>query len=212
MCCRTPEVREAIVETYELRPEAHVRLLKGQSKISCTGDPLTDSYYYFTYRSRETPADEGYFVCGYFAAEHFLQLLALPKLPLFDPLKSLKTESAEPNADKDDVPSSRPAWNPEMKQLHDAVNLLIIAWAALDGPLIDVNRRVNANRTHKPFTWLIKSVNTMIRTGEKGKKTLPQKIEELSKENDLRRFDFDLLDARLRAQKIPSYFGAHLPT
>ena len=85
MYCRGEDTRREIVKSHELYPIAHVQLLVGQTKTSCTGDTLTDAYYCFFYKSR-TGADQGTILCGEHAAKDFLQLIGHEGLPLFNPL------------------------------------------------------------------------------------------------------------------------------
>lgn len=84
--CKGSECREKLVREYNLDPRAHTKLLNGQEKISCTGYPLKEAYYTFEYTSKTNPAEKNSLFCGSHAAKHFLQLLNIPELPIYNPL------------------------------------------------------------------------------------------------------------------------------
>ncbi|BBM67677.1 MULTISPECIES: hypothetical protein [Vibrio] len=86
--CRGYDTRKRLVNAYFIQPVAHVKLLSGQKKASCTKDILTDSYYCFSYQGREDEEDTGTFFCGIHAARDFLSLTGHEPIKLFNPLKT----------------------------------------------------------------------------------------------------------------------------
>lgn len=83
--CRTEKKRIELVNQNYIKPIAHVRLLNGQERTSCTKDLLTHSYYCFSLQAKNEPIKET-FLCGTYAANHFLKLTNQEPLPLFNPL------------------------------------------------------------------------------------------------------------------------------
>jgi len=64
-----------------------IRLLGGQTKISCTGDKITQTCYYFHFRNKKDPNKKGEFICGSLAVNHFFYLLNTEPPEEFNPLK-----------------------------------------------------------------------------------------------------------------------------
>ena len=200
MKCRTDKVRIEIVAQYELLPIAHLKLLAGQSKISCTGETLSDTYYCFSYKSRQG-SDIGTFFCGSHAANHFLKLIKSKPLPLFNPLTSTggTTGGGDSNPGK--------TWDRAAKQLYNAINLLLVKWDSPPGIVIkSIKEDIEKTFDKTPALALIKSVNTMISRDKSGL-TLQQMITQLKSNNTIRDFSFDLLNAMLATGAIPSNFG-----
>lgn len=204
--CRSSKVRERLVREYDIRPIAHVRLLNGQERRSCTKDLLTDSYYCFSYRAKNGDAT-GTFLCGTFAAKHFLELIHHPKLTLFDPLASeaigMVTNSINGKKGFNEI------WHPAAKQLFNAINLLIICWGIAPGSVLqEIKNDLEKYKSCEPRPRQIKAINTII-SRDKRERTLQQMIEELRNQNNkIRSFRFDLLNEALIKNKIEnSFFG-----
>jgi len=207
--CRSPEVREKLVQEYDIKPIAHVRLLNGQERQSCTKDLLTDSYYCFSYRAKNGDVT-GTFLCGTYAANHFLELIHHPKLTLFDPLASetvgTGTSSANGNAVLNET------WHPAAKQLFNAINLLIICWGIAPGSALqEIKIDLEKYKSRDPLPRQIKAINTII-SRDKGGRTLQQMLDELrNKNNKIRMFRFDLLNEALVKNNVEkSFFGEAL--
>lgn len=105
------------------------------------------------------------------AARDFLVLLNHPGLSLFNPLKSdefhreLSGTQATVNA------RDKEQWNETAKQLYNAIMWLFILWDVKPNtPLFNIKDEVIQNKNNEPSLRIIKSVNTMIRNGEKGEK------------------------------------------
>ena len=208
MECRGEDTRCKIVQEYELHPIAHVQLLEGQSKKSCTGDTLTNAYYCFSYKARiisgDKDKDEGTLLCGEHAAEHFLQLINHAKLPLFNPLRTQGNGGGTGTGGTSQGPKIK--WDDTAKQLHDAINLLIVCWSVPPRfALGDIKRNLEKFSTSTPFPSKVKAVNTIIGYDSK-KRTLAQMVSELAQSNSLKTYDFKLLDAILAHEGISSNF------
>ena len=62
-------------------------------------------------------------------------------------------------------------WNETAKQLYNAIMWLFILWDVKPNtPLFNIKDEVIQNKNNEPSLRIIKSVNTMIRNGEKGEK------------------------------------------
>lgn len=201
--CRSEKTRIRIVKEYDLIVHAHAKLLIGQRKRSCTDVPLIDTYYCFAYKSK-TGNDKGSFFCGSHAAAHFLKLTGLPNKPLFNPL--VADEHSGVGSGSSNSTSRR--WDPAAKQLINAIQLILACWD--EEPkyaLIDVNEYVERYYDKSPHISRVKSVNTVISYDRKSR-NLQLMIADLKKKgNEMRNFDFSLLNAILEKEDMPSNFG-----
>lgn len=206
MKCRGEATRREIVQNNELRPIAHVRLLAGQTKRSCTGDLLTDAYYCFSYEERGG-SGSGSFFCGEHAASHFLELLRENPLPLFNPLSLAGACVPGAAAGVAGGRQQRTSWDPAAKQLYNAVNLLVVCWDSPPGPaLADIKQKVERFGDRPPFSSQVKAVSTIISKDFK-KRTLTEMIDELSIDNDIKPFGFELLNEILEKAGVESNYG-----
>ncbi|MDO9204120.1 hypothetical protein [Methylotenera sp.] len=186
-----------------MHPIAYVQLLAGQTKTSCTGDALTDAYYCFFYKSR-TNADQGTILCGEYAAKDFLQLIGHAGLPLFNPL--LTQGGTRGTGTSGTIQGARTKWDLTAKQLHDAINLLVVCWSSPPGPvLFDIKSKLEKYSYKPPYSGQIKAINTVIGKDVK-KRTLSQMVSELAQNNYVKTYDFSLLDAVLASEKVASNF------
>ena len=200
--CRNERTRIELVSKYSLEPVAHVQLLNGQKKISCTGDLLTDSYYVFSYKKGN---EGGTFFCGRHAANHFLNLLGVKSPPLFNPLAG----NGEKENSRTSVASgtSPKKWNPISKQLYEAINILLITWDVVPyGPLLDIKKGLEKYYYGEPYLSKIEKVNWIISHDPKGR-SIQEMISELRQENSIRKFDFSLLNSALGKNETKSWFG-----
>lgn len=207
MKCRGKDTRREIVQKNELRPIAHVRLLAGQTKRSCTGDVLTDAYYCFSYKQRGGSTESGSFFCGEHAARHFLELLGEKPLPLFDPLSAAGVGVPGAVGGVAAVSQQRASWDPTAKQLYNALNLLVVCWDSPPGPVLaNIKKKVELFGDRSPFLSQVKAVNTIISRDFK-KRTLTEMIDELAIENKIKPYRFELLNEVLEKAGIESKYG-----
>lgn len=203
MQCRGEESRKRIVKKYNIKAVAHVQLLAGQEKLSCTNITLTDTYYCFSYEGKENK-DSGAFLCGSHAANHFLQLTGLSPLPLFNPLMT-ENPGGGGNGGQG-LPGRRP-WNQTAKQLSNAINMLVVCWdVAPSGVLAKIKETISKYYYNAPYPKEIKAINTIISKDPRGR-TLQEMIDELRAHNNVRDFDFGLLNAVLEDSGVESNYG-----
>lgn len=196
-----------MVQEYNIKPIAHVRLLNGQKRQSCTKDLLTDSYYCFSYKAKDSDVT-GTFLCGTYAANHFLELIQHPKLKVFDPLVSENVGTITSNGTNRDR-GLNDTWHPTAKQLFNAINLIVICWGQVPGGVLqNIKNEIEKNKNREPLPGQIKAINTIISRDRKGR-TLQQMLDDLRKNNNMiRDFHFNLLNESLIKNKVePSFFG-----
>lgn len=207
LLCRSSKVREKMVQEYNIKPIAHVRLLNGQKRQSCTKDLLTDSYYCFSYKAKDSDVT-GTFLCGTYAANHFLELIQHPKLKVFDPLVSENVGTITSNGTNRDR-GLNDTWHPTAKQLFNAINLIVICWGQVPGGVLQkIKNEIEKNKNREPLPGQIKAINTIISRDSKGR-TLQQMLDDLRKNNNMIRvFHFNLLNESLIKNEVePSFFG-----
>ena len=203
MNCRGYKTRKSIVRDYEVKPEAHIKLLANQQKHSDAGATIEDEYYVFSAK-RKTDGQKEVIQCGMGAARDFLELINHKGLPIFNPLVGNSHVNIRQEYDKRGSGNLQPEqWNETAKQLYNAIMWLIILWDAKpDTPLFDFKDEVIKYKTYEPFESKIKRVNTTIKNGSKGK-TLTQMINGYKTENDIRNeiCNFDILKNKIREMK-----------
>lgn len=221
--------RKLLVEKYEIKPIAHVMLLKNQKKTSFTGYELKNEYYCFSYEEKENkttdeknsnnPKETGSFYAGKYSAEHLLKLIKHEGLPIFNPLKSKNTQAAKINGGKNRIKKEieilisksgkeyvTEGWHPEMEELSDSINMLIVCWNISPKYKILKNKlSIEKNERFKPDDWLIESVNQCI-SKDNEKRTLTEMINSLRKDNEIKEYTFERLKARLEVIGLRSYF------
>lgn len=207
MNLRGKEKRIKFVEEYDLKPISHQKLLKGQVKESVGGSELTDRYYCFLYNKKgQTYQDT--FICGYYIAEDLLRLTEQDKLSLFNPLQAdVRNINRNNQIEENNGQRGTRQWNDVAHQLSNAINLFIAYWdKPINGVLAKIHFEINKYYYNVPFDGKIKAVNTSL---EKllPNMTLKDVQQELSKENDIRDYEFNLLNEVLEAKGITSKFG-----
>ncbi len=202
MDCRGYTKRSYIARTYDVVPVAHLQLLKGQIKKSDAGATIENDYYIFE-ATDKTTGDKEIIRVGKVAAKDFLSLIKHPGLPIFNVLHGWRDGEEMQGEDQGNSrggssEGGRPKgeqWNPVQRQLYNAVMWLIIAWDATPKtPIYEIEKYSWEHRSEEPLGYMVKSVNTMLKNGGKGK-TLTQIIDVFRKENDIRdnMCQFDLL-------------------
>ena len=214
MNCRGHEKRQRIVRDYEVRPEAHIKLLANQQKHSDAGATIEDEYYVFSAK-RKADGKKEIIQCGMGAARDFLELINHKGLPLFNPLLGnphVNNRQDYGNSGSENLQSGK--WNETAKQLYNAIMWLIILWDAKpDTPLFDFKDEVIKYKSCEPFESKIKRVNTTINNGSRGK-TLTEMINVYREDNNLKEAtcNFSILQNRVnnmkdeQGNKIESYF------
>lgn len=217
MKCRGRQVRERIVEEYQVIPKAHIKLLAGQTKRSDAEADITDEYYIF--EAISTNGEKETIQCGMGAARHFLELLNHDVLPIFNPLHMDRNVGRPVGVNPGIGENAHQAqnWNQAARQLYNSIMWLIIAWDAIPGtPLFEFKDDVIQYHDREPFDWKVKRVNTMIERGGHGR-TLTEIINDFRNRNNIR-YDicqFGLLnniinnmtDQNGKPLNIQSFFG-----
>lgn len=206
MDCRKHEIRVELVSNYDISPVAHVKLLNGQEKMSCTGVILTDSYYCFSYRRKNTNDKLKSFFCGIHASNDFINLIGCDPIPLFNPLKSLGELAKNSTQTKGRNKYNNRKWNPLSKELSDAINILIIYWNITPtGAILDIKNKVDKYFYKAPFDNEIKGVNTII-SKDKNQLSLIDMIHNLDVEGQFKRYEFPLLNDKVNELGVESKF------
>lgn len=193
----------------------HTKLLTGQRKEGAAGK-LIDRYYTFEYASKQPPNDEGVFYCGYHCAEHFLELLKLAPLPLFNPLsepihprpKSEHENQAQNEHLHRNGNASTHRRHPLNQEMYDAIHLLCIAWDTPPGyglaPILDY---IKNNPALPSRTYAVFRINEIIGMDDQ-KRSLQTMLQKLRAHgNTLREYRFPLMNAILAQEKIESHLG-----
>lgn len=196
MKCRGRQVRERIVEEYQVIPKAHIKLLAGQIKRSDAGADITDEYYIF--EAISTNGEKETIQCGMGVARYFLELLNHDGLPIFNPLRTDRNVGGHVGVNSGIGGNANQAqnWDQTAKQLYNAIMWLIIVWGwDPNKPLFKIRKGIMDNYYHKPSNSEVKSVNTIIQRGGCGR-TLSQIINDFRNRNNIRddMCQFDLLN------------------
>jgi hypothetical protein len=204
MHCRGEDRRIQIVEDYDVKPIAHLRLLHGQEKHSDAEAKLTATYYIFECTLKLDRKIKETIVCGEWAGEHFLKLTNQESPPLFDPLKTFGT--GKKGSGVKVAGSQDDQWNKAAKQLYNAIQWLIVSWDIVPtGPILKIKDEVVKSYRNAPTLGQIKGINKII-SSDYRKRTLTEMIEEFGKTNTIKSYDFSLLASKLEERGLQSFF------
>ena len=94
------------------------------------------------------------------------------------------------------------------KELYNAINIIIICWNSISpkSPLLKIKGNVEKNYFNEPLLSEIKAINTIISHDIKGR-TVQGMLSDLKKQNDIKNYDFLLLNNLLNNYDITSHFG-----
>lgn len=200
MDCRGHNNRIKIVEKWNLKPIAHLKLINGKIIPGDAGGMIKDAYYIFECINKNDESIS-YIHCGKTVAMDFAEIINEPLPKIFNPLKSDTTKVLSYSSTSDD---NSEKWNTARKQLYNAVMLLIIAWNANEGTaLFDIKEKIEMFPQIPPPLFLVKAVNTIL---SRGNKKMIEVIERMKIGNDFRDFEFDLLVDILKSNGIKQYF------
>lgn len=216
MNCRGHKKRLQIAENYDIKPVAHIKLLKGQTKHSDAEAVIKNEYYIFTAKSKVDEINKT-ITCGMGAARDFLNILNIPGLPLFNPLyeeDDKKAAAKSESTTNEDINKDIDNWNDTAKQLYNAIMWLIIAWDAKpDTPLYKFKDEIIEHKSSTPSNLEIKRVNTVITNGGNGQ-TMTEIVNKFRTNNKLNDnlCNFSLLSKRMakitdkNGNEIKSFF------
>lgn len=199
--CRSPQRRKEIVEKYLVTPIAQLKLINNRTIESCAGGTITDSYYVFHCVDRNDPEQVGEIYCGYVAARHLCHLIEEEPPRLFNPLlnendenglNNLRNEYEEDDDNTLGTPRRHQRWNPAMKELSNAINILLLYWPQMENSVLEsLAERIRPYPHTPPYAWIVKSVNTMLRNH---KTTIREILTDIERENGaIRNYTFEHL-------------------
>jgi hypothetical protein len=187
------------VKEYDITPLARLPLLDGQTKPSAARKILTDEYYYFSYKRKNSNDKLKTFIVGWYAAKHFLELLNHAPLELFGIFKSYNEKSNK--KENTNTMIEKDKWNPLALELYRVINIILMAWDVKEvGTLTNILQEITNNKTLEPPHYLAKSVNTIIK-GDKKKRTIYEILDEFKRKNDIINFKFPLITKILLGYK-----------
>ncbi|ASF41336.1 hypothetical protein CEH05_20065 [Halobacillus halophilus] len=132
-----------------------------------------------------------------------MKLLGLKPLSIFDPLSSSYSNSSRTVSRP--LNHSKNEWNPEAKELYNAINLLVIYWGnrPLDDFLAEFLADLRKYKNYQPYFKRVKSVNTILKNKKKSTKDI---LDILKVDNpNIRSFSFCNLKKRLEDNGLTSY-------
>ena len=193
--CKGIQAKKQLVDKYNIKPIAYIRLLNGQSKQGCCGK-ITDRYYVFEYESRDNN-ETGSFFTGYSCGEQFLELLGINKdrFKLFNPFYQIPN-----NANRNYNRAIRydngykNLKDPLNQEVYNAINLVFAIWDKIPisgtkiAKILDFVTRVNI-RTQD---FAVVEVNNLVGKDYKSR-TLDEIVSEIAINNNIRNFEFPLM-------------------
>lgn len=198
------ENRKRFIEKYDVTPISHQKILDGQYKEGIAG-LLTDRYYCFSYKLKGDENDEiGTFNCGYSIAEDLLKLTNQEKIPLFNPLK-IGDVSEQAVKDNTKIQKNKKKYDSLALQLSNAINLIILCYdGTISGTLAEIKSNIDKYYYSRPFDYKVKSVNTII--NKLFKQKLTKKVYTITKNQEIKNFDFELLSETINKYETNNYF------
>ena len=200
MNCHGLDTRVRIVEYYIIKCTAHIRFLKGQIRSDAERD-ITDTYYIFECVIKNDNNDVDRIVCGTGAARDLLQLANITAPPIFNMLHEVDGggEGGAGGGNQHQVEE----WDAAAKQLYNAIMILIIAWNLRPGPIYNYLEEARRYRHCAPFANRVDKINQIIhRHGT----SLRDILNQLAQNNNIRNYEFNLLEDILHNDGIVSYF------
>lgn len=204
MYCRTHELRLKLCDEYEIKPIGRFKLLNGRTVVSDAGDmDITDEYIIFDCILRKGGQRETIY-CGKYVAEDLCKIINCPMPPLFNPLRNTSKSNKSEHQNKKGTGNLK--WNPIRKQLYDIL-LVIISYLGnveKESVLFHIKERLeNPDYIEYYPKGEVKSVNTYLK---KMDMTFQNIIDELSKTNNIRYFQYDLVLEYLLKQTNDQHF------
>lgn len=201
--CYREETRESIVREYDIELLIYAKLLNGKTKVSDARDILTDRYYEFLCVSKADENIKKVITCGTGAGKHLIKLAGLETPTIFNPLIGGGNGVHDGGGNGTDTSVK---WDPLAEELYNAIRWLICCWDITPyGKLLDIKKGLEDYSYSKPFPSKITYINNIIKKDKK-ERTLSQMINELRVNNNIRNFNFDLINSTLNEMNIPSFF------
>lgn len=202
--CYGEKNRESIVDEYNLELLIYAKLLNGKIKHSDARDKLTDKYYEFLCTHKENENIQKIITCGSGAGEHLIKLAKLKKTKIFNPLVGQGNGAHGGGGNGSDT--SKRTWNPLAKELYNAIRWLICCWDIIPyGKLLDIKKALEDYYYNEPFPSKIIYVNNVLSKDKRGR-ALTEMINEFRNDNNIREYNFNLINAKLEELNISSFF------
>lgn len=203
MNCREVHRRIDIVNNYWVHPIAHVQLLNGQQKLSCTNETLKGQYYLFELTDKASNQAQ-VIVAGMGASTHFLNLIQHNGLPIFNPLLAQHAPTTHKRGSNGVINVVQ--WNDTAYQLFCAISLFMVNRDfefSSPGVLSSILRNINNNPDQPPSIANIKAVNTILGKFATNMSLVVQQLS--AKGNAIRVFNFnDLHQTIINANPAPT--------
>lgn len=201
MNCHGHDTRVQIVRDYNIKCIAHIRLLEEQVIRSDAGRDITDTYYIFECINRNDNNDVDTIVCGTGAARDLLRLAHISAPPVFNMLHEIdhggNGGAGGGNQHQGDN------WDAAAEQLYNAIMILITAWNLRPGPIYNYLEEARQYKYCTPFASRIDRINQII---HRHNTSLREIINQIAQNNNVRNYEFNLLEDILHENGIISYF------
>ena len=202
MNCHGHDTRVRIVENYNIKCTAHIRLLNEQIIRSDAERDITDTYYIFECVNKNDDNDVDRIVCGTGAARDLLQLANITAPPIFNMLHEGGGEGGAGGAGGGNQHQDE-EWDAAAKQLYNAIMILITAWNLRPGPIYNYLEEARRYKRCVPYSYRVDRINQIVhRHGT----SLRDVLNQLAQNNNIRNYEFNLLEDILHNDGIVSYF------
>ena len=190
MYCKGHERRIQICNEWNLTPIAHLKLLQGCSvKSDAGGGDITDAYVLFECVNKRNPNLTDTIYCSPTTAKDFCSLTGTTLPPLFNPLR----QQNHGHGSRSTINPPETKWNSCRKQLYNIVMIILcyLGRVGNDRVLFRIKQELEDARYIGYFPKIqTKSVNSYL---SKMGLTFRDIIDELSKDNDIRDFQYHLV-------------------
>lgn len=201
--CYGEKNRESIVNEYNIELLIYAKLLNGKTKHSDARDTLTDRYYEFLCNHKTDKSVQKIITCGSGAGEHLIKLAELKRPKIFNPLIG---EGNGVHGGGGNGTDTSTQWDPLTKELYNAIRWLICCWDIIPyGKLLDIKKGLEDYYYNEPFASKIIYINNVLNKDKRGR-TLTQMINEFRVNNNIREYNFNLINIKLRESNIKSFF------
>lgn len=204
MNCYGHDTRVKIVEKYNLKCIAHIRLLKGQKIRSDAERDITNSYYIFHCINKSDNKVVESIVCGTGAARDLMKLANISAPPVFNMLHEAGGDrKASSEVLSGEKTQKEEKWDDAAKQLYNAIMILITAWNLKPGPIYDYLEEAKKYKYCTPFPNRVDKINKII---HRNKTSLRLVLKKMKQENNIRNYEFNYLEDILHKNGLKSYF------
>lgn len=202
MNCRGHDKRVEIVNNYDVKCEAHIKLLHGMTIRSDAERDIINTYYLFTCKNKKNETVEK-ICCGEGAGRDLLALANIEAPLIFNMLQEDNVGTGGDNGNHNSGGTNNRQWHPAAKQLYNAIMILITAWNMKPGRIYEYKAQAEEYFYCAPFSNRVEKINKIL---QRNRTSMRKILDGLAEDNHLRDFRFDLLEAILHEAGIISYF------